>query len=144
MTMKKIFAFLTMALLIGFIMTPDTADAQMKYEQLIEDSTMTNADTLSAVCSYTFSDNYTFSVQIVADSLTGSTAGTAYLQQWNGDPNESSPTWTTVSGKTLTINGVKSETIWEVTSATGSKYRVYIITSGTATTKVNAWMCIKR
>jgi len=78
---------------------------------------------------------------MAADSLSGSTAATGYLQQSNSTGGD---VYTTLSSGSQTINGVLTEKIWENTTWYGAKMRLYVISTGSQSTRVRAWVVLKK
>lgn len=107
---------------------------QTSYDsQLITNDTLTNTDTITHTAKL-LSTVYYGSVQIVCDSLTGAPAGTAYLQGSNNGTN-----WTTL--QTLSLNGAGTyDAVWSLNPGVTKYIRVYILGTGTATIKCNAYL----
>ena len=109
--MKKILTTLVLVLALALALpleaSSQTLDTEVKETNVIAADTATNADTLLFTFPGLIHDLYYYSWQVVADSLTGATAGTAYLQEC---VYPSDGVYTNLSGKTLTINGVQSST----------------------------------
>lgn len=106
-------------------------------------------DTVSNSTAVTFSYPYTipagwqYSIQVVADSLSGSTAGTIYLKETSSVG--SSAVYSTVSSGTQTVDGLQTiKTFTQTTQFTGSKLQVYVTGGGTQSTKVRVWFCLKK
>lgn len=116
----------------------------IRYE-LATDDTLTNTDTLSAVYPGIISGLYYYSVQVVADSVSGAANGTVYLQQGNHTTPEK---WTTISGKTMTLgtgNVVTFQDIFEGTTPfLGTKLRIYVLQTGTGVDAFNAYLVLKK
>lgn len=76
-----------------------------------------------------------YQVFVVADSLSGSTAATAYLQLIP----KSTAAYVNIPDKTLVIDGVQSTTIWAGTME-GGNWRVKVIKSaGTMSIRLRVW-----
>jgi len=136
--MKKLILFLSVLMLtvVGL-----QAQKTITYT-LIDGETATNTDTLIGLYPTIIPADMWYSVQVVADSLTGGTAGTVYLQQSNA---YSGGKWTTLTDKSLTVNGVLSEVIWEATTGfLGARLRVYVLNTGTNTTEYTVNLVLKR
>lgn len=91
--------------------------------------TMTNADTIDAAIG-TFFSPIEYEISTVADSLTGSTAGTQYLE-WDADNDGAN--WVRI--ETMVINGVTTR-LRETGTLVGGTLRLRTITSGTQTTRL--------
>lgn len=83
---------------------------------------------------------YYYSWQIVADSLSGTTVGTCYLQESN---TRAGTAYESLSGKTLTIDGVQSSTVLTGT-VYGARQRLKCTTSGTQSTKISVYLAFKK
>ncbi len=130
--------------LLALIITVAVSGQNTISYQLINSDTLTNTDTISGVYPGVISDDYYYSVQIVCDSLTGGPAGTAVLQQGDDLTPEK---WTNITSMTLSLNGALIyQDLWEggVTPFLGTKLRVYILGTGTATIDCNAWLVLKK
>lgn len=108
--MKQFILYIILVLIcgLGYSQTWQLDEKKLDVYELCDD-TLTNADTISVVFPGTILNDDYYSVQLVADSLSGSTAATAYIQQSNSTGGEH---YTTITNGSETINGVQTEKIW--------------------------------
>jgi hypothetical protein len=137
--MKKLILLFTILFSFGMVQSQDV----IRY-QLATNDTLEDADTLSAVYPGIISGLYYYSVQVVADSVDGTPAGTINLQQGNHTTPEK---WTNVgtaitlgTGAVLTQNKLYEST----TPFLGSKLRIYVLHSGTGKDAINAYLVLKK
>lgn len=120
-----------------------SAEAQSRLEiKAFDLDTLTNAGTVDFDFPYSIltQEGYKYSWQIQADSLSGSTGATAYLQQSN---DKTGSLWTTISGKTVTINGVQTLSILEG-DFYGIRQRLRVIGTGTQSTKLKVSAVLRK
>lgn len=91
--------------------------------------TMTNADTITVELG-TFYSPIEYEIAYVADSLSGSTAGTQYLE-WDADGDGAN----FVRRETMVINGVTTRGV-ETGTIVGGTLRLRTITTGTQSTRL--------
>lgn len=102
--------------------------------------TIANTGTVTGVYPYNIPAGWSYSVQVVADSLSGATAGNLYLKASNSVNGTEYETL-----QTLVLNGVKVTDLWEVTTQTPNvKLEVTATGSGTMSCKVRAWFVLKK
>lgn len=132
--MKKSILFSLLLCIVAF-----SASAQ-RYFDLIKADTLTNQDTLIFTTSPVLIDvPYYYSIHVACDSLSGATAGTAYLQVCN---DRTGTNWYSV--QSLTIDGTLSEALWEGILY-ARRVRLYFITpSGTRSVQARAYGSFKR
>lgn len=93
----------------------------------------TSAGAASAAAAKSLLVNGNLDIIIYADSLSGSTAGTAYIEVANvANPN----LWYPV--QSYTVNGVQTTAHFEDTDFSNSKWRLRVTGGGTQSTKISA------
>jgi len=137
--MKRIFSFALAALMIVLIASGCSKEgpagegfayAKRPWNKTVQSQeTITDADTITQTIGSFFSPIY-YEIQVAADSVSGSTAATATLQQSIDDGSN----WTTLG--TVTINGVTTrETL--TGNCLGGTIRLYTISTGTQSTTLD-------
>jgi len=134
--MKKILTTLVLILALATGICAQTLDTEVKVTGKFEADTATDAETLTFTFPGLIHDLYYYSWQVVADSLTGATAGTAYLQE-TLYPSDS--VFTNLSGKTLTIDGAGQSATFFTGTCYGGRQQVQVVTTGTQTLRIRIW-----
>lgn len=138
--MKQKFLF---ALLLGLLAAP-LVQAQKVFD-ITKVDTISNQDTIIVTTAtsrgpVTMDIPYYYSVHILTDSLSGSNAGTAYLQVCN---DRTGTNWYNV--QTLTLDGATTQQVLYEGIAYARRMRVYFISpSGTRSTKVQVYGYFKK
>jgi hypothetical protein len=138
--MKK-FLFILATLAMFIVPSMTKLSAQRFIDIIATNDTLTNQVTKVYTTSPTQLDvPYTYSIQVFADSLSGSNAGTAKLQVCN---DRTGTTWSTL--QTLTIDGTGTdEALWEGT-VYARRIRVYYdMPSGTRKVRARVFGSFKR
>lgn len=139
--MRKIFLFLSLMLFVGYSFSQTTVTATrvlntsdvMVYYFI---DTITDTEVLHMTVPGVIPADWTYSVQLVCDSLSGSTAGTVTLNQSNVEAG----TDYTIT-QTQTLDDVNIEKIWESAAGwLGPKMRLISTGSGTMSCKVRVWV----
>lgn len=100
--------------------------------------TLTNADTVTVAFAYHQDKKLEYEFALFADSLSGSTAGTALLQHKLAD---SGSDWYTLS--TVTIDGVT--TSGKATGTVlGGEFRIYTTSTGTQSTALRSYIAVTK
>jgi len=113
------------------------ASFAQKFDYYYKTDTFTNADTIT-LYEVTLKDDYYYSFEVTADSLSGATAGTVWLQAQNCN---SCSTWYNID--TVTINGT-STISRDTGTLVGRRIRIYGITSGTQSTEYFIGLALAR
>ena len=145
--MKNLKFILALALLMTFSMVAlpqaasfETNTSTLKVYYVID--TVSNSTGVTIDYPYTIPAGWQWSVQTVADSLSGSTAGTMTLLSSN---SVNGTVYETISSGTNTINGLQTLKTWSATTAwSGSKLRVTASGGGTQSTKIRVWILLKK
>jgi hypothetical protein len=137
--MKRLVVILLAA--IGFM----AANAQNRdfYYQVFDLDTVTNAGTVTFVFdkATALEGLYEYSWQVEADSLSGSTAAVAYLEESN---DYLGTTYTPVSEKTVTIDGPGNSDGILTGTMYGTRQRLRVVGTGTQSTKVYVAVVYKK
>jgi len=143
--MKTIFNISRLLFLMTILLIclpKNEVDAQIRNGRFeyFEPDTMTNGDTLILTFSREINDLdfYDYTWQVNVDSLTGNTNATIYVQEHLGYTG--TPTW--VNTDTIAIPVAKRQFL--TGTLTGVRQRLYIISSGTQSTKVTAWVRFRK
>jgi len=144
--MKKLILFFALCLFssLGFSQsagnsgTYNTIGNTLQYYVI---DTVANAGNIYWTLPGTLDANYSYSVLVVADSLSGSTAGTLTLYQAN---DVSGTFYVTPVASTFTVNGVQSSKLWEGSLWGGYKMKLQTVQSGTQSTKYRIWIVFHR
>ena len=131
--MKK----LLLLVLLGAFVASFTATAQTtkeSYKYVFNDTLKKSADSIKIFAfPLTITGQYDYTIQLIADSVAGATAAVAYLQASTSNPPGIS--FTNVPGKTMTVDGLKSETFLTGSCTDASKIRIRWV-KGTGWTQV--------
>lgn len=137
--MKKIFAILVFLLTLAFVnVNAQVLDNEVYYSYSFTVDTCTNAETINFTFPHAIEGLYYYEWQLVADSLSGSTAGTAYLKEGAGESTD----YSNLTGKTITVNGVQTSEVLQGT-VYGTRQRLAITSSGTQSTKYTVHVTFK-
>jgi hypothetical protein len=140
--MKRLIFLISM---VACFAVQHTVQAQKMFDIYANNDTLTNQTTKTYLTSHSggpalLDVPYYYSVQVYADSLSGSNAGTAYLQVCN---DRSGTNWITL--QSLTIDGTGTDSaIWEGI-AYGRRMRIYYdMPSGTRKVRARVYAMFKR
>lgn len=150
--MKNLKIFLIVALL-AFVAGLQNANAQaasfetntstIKTYYVID--TVSNSTGVTITYPYTIPAGWGYSIECVADSLSGSTAGTFTVLTTSGVTTK---VYKAITSGTATINGTQTIAIWESTSTVpawpGTGIRVTASGGGTQSTKIRVWITLKK
>lgn len=134
------------ALIFGLLMASNGQSWVKKSGNPIIYTMLDGTDTLSASNDTITAElpmiigSYSYSVQVIGDSISGSPDGTIALQTSN-----SVDVWETISSGTHTINGVTTNKTWSASTVwPGSRMRLLITGSGTQAVRMRAWATLKK
>lgn len=119
-------------LLLALITSVVTLFGQTRVWQTFPVDTLTNTDTSTFVFDRYLYTQGDFTWQIVADSLSGSTAATCKIQ---GTYYPGSTVWSDIA--TITVNGVQTNTTNTTTLFNGIQTRMRCTSGGTQSTKLS-------
>ena len=139
--MKRIFFILTLCFAFAFIGQSQNTrvDGNANTHCFYDSDTLTNAATVTQTYSKELTYPYNYQISVVADSLSGSTAGT--LQVWNKATGVDAQ-WVKV-GSAVTIDGGLYYTPITGNVLTGS-LKVTTVGSGTQSTRIRVDICTIR
>ena len=87
---------------------------------------------------------WSYSVQLVGDSISGTDSCVVYLQESNAYES-SGAVWSTISSGTQEIDGAGQTTkVWSGSAWNSARMRLYVDGDGTAATRIRAWVCFKK
>jgi hypothetical protein len=129
--------------IIGVLLCALTVSAQRDFVyQVFTVDTLTDAGTLTFTPDANLVGLYEYEWQILADSLSGGTAGTATLYTAN---DNSGANYAAISGKTYTVVGAATQTGGFITGTMyGAKQQLAIVGTGTQSTKITVSVVYKR
>lgn len=121
--MKKLLSLLFLGIFVVSITTLSAQTTNDSYKFVFNDTLKKSADSIQIfTCPLKITGTYEYTIQLIADSLAGSTAATAYLQVSTSNPPGIS--YTNVPDKYMTIDGLKTETFLTGTATDQSKLRI--------------------
>jgi hypothetical protein len=129
--------------ILSFFLCAFTLSAQKDFlYKVFTVDTLTDAETINFVFPYTLDGVYEYEWQILTDSLSGDTGGTAYLQ---GANDRKGTNYTSISTKTHTIKGAATRTGAFITgTAYNTNQRLSVVGTGTQSTKLTILACYKK
>lgn len=138
---KSLFALSLFAFALVLLQPDGYAQSPLEIKEFTLD-TLVNADTLDFIFPAVFQKPApsSYSWQILADSISGTTAATAYVQQSN---SSTGGVWTNIANKTLAIALIQTNGLIEGTFY-GQRMRLRIISTGTQATKVKVYAIVRR
>lgn len=130
------------SIIIGFLLCAFMVSAQKDFiYQVFTVDTLTDAATLTFTPDARLDGLYEYEWQILADSLSGGTAGTATLYESN---DFTGAYYAAISGKTYTVVGAATQTGGFITGiAYGGKQQLAIVGTGTQSTKITVAVTYK-
>ena len=151
--MKKLkYLFMTLAALMIMAVSVD-AQNSISFTRQVSDGdiliyyatdTVSSDTSLFEITGILDMKDWTYSVHMVADSVSGTAAATAYLQTCS-DYTSSSCIWSTISSGSQSIDGAGRTTkIWEGTQWYQPRMRVRVAASGTCVNVVYLWVVFKK
>lgn len=118
----------------------EISNSQIKTYYVID--TVSNSTGVTITYPEVIPNGWSYSVQCVADSLSGSTAGTLTLLS---SASVNGTVYEAITSGTATIDGVQTLKTWSSATAwPGSKLRITASGGGTQSTKIRVWITLKK
>lgn len=107
--------------------------------------TVSNSTGVTITYPYTVPAGWGYCIQVVADSLSGSTAGTISVKTTAGVTTK---VYKTITSGTATVDGLQTIALWESSTTTapwpGTGIQVAVSGGGTQSTKIRCWITLKK